>query len=65
MRWPSTPDLVTGIECAALSGGRLDNHPNFLKERHGSTLRTALRLVAVIARAAPTKPGQTTLARYP
>jgi hypothetical protein len=38
MRWPSTPDLVTGIGCAELSGGPLDNHPNFLKERHGSKL---------------------------
>jgi hypothetical protein len=38
MRWPSTPDLVTGIECAELSGGPLDSHLNFLKERHGSKL---------------------------
>jgi hypothetical protein len=30
--------LVTGIECAEHSGGPLDNHPNFLKERHGSKL---------------------------
>src|SRR5260370_4365538 len=38
MRWPSTPDLVTGIGCAELSDGPLDNHPNFLRERQGSKL---------------------------